>query len=216
MSITSLSPTTATGTPATGSKNMATDAASMQDRFLKLLVAQMNNQDPLNPMDNAQMTTQMAQINTVSGIQQLNETMKGMAQQFTSLQVLQGAAMVGHNVLTAGNKLVPDGGLARGAVDLHGAADSLKVEILSAGGQVVGTVNLGAQQAGRVPFEWDASQYSGTSATYRIVAMRGDQPVPASALVSNKVISVGQDNGTLSLQLRGLGTVAYGDIKAIQ
>ena len=50
-----------------------------QDRFLKLLVAQLNNQDPLNPMDNAQMTTQMAQINTVSGIQELNATLKGMA-----------------------------------------------------------------------------------------------------------------------------------------
>jgi flagellar basal-body rod modification protein FlgD len=52
--------------------NTSNDPQAMQDRFLKLLVAQINNQDPLNPMDNAQMTTQMAQINTVSGIQQLN------------------------------------------------------------------------------------------------------------------------------------------------
>ena len=58
---------------------------SPQDRFLKLLVTQLRNQDPLNPMDNAQMTSQMAQINTVTGIQQLNQTLKGMADQFSSL-----------------------------------------------------------------------------------------------------------------------------------
>ena len=50
----------------------ANDSAAAQDRFLKLLVAQLNNQDPMTPMDNAQMTSQIAQINTVTGIQQLN------------------------------------------------------------------------------------------------------------------------------------------------
>jgi flagellar basal-body rod modification protein FlgD len=62
-----------------------------QDRFLKLLVAQLNNQDPMNPMDNAQMTSQMAQINTVTGIQQVNETLKSLAEQFSAMQVLQAA-----------------------------------------------------------------------------------------------------------------------------
>ena len=73
-----------------------------QDRFLKLLVAQLNNQDPMNPMDNAQMTSQMAQINTVSGIQELNATMKSMATQFQSC-VMQGASMIGHDVLLKSN-----------------------------------------------------------------------------------------------------------------
>ena len=60
---------------------------------LSYLVAQLNNQDPMNPMDNAQMTSQIAQINTVSGIQQLNETMKSHGvSNSTSMQVLQGAA----------------------------------------------------------------------------------------------------------------------------
>lgn len=86
-----------TSSPTTTSSGKTTnDAASMQDRFLKLLVAQINNQDPLNPMDNAQMTTQMAQINTVNGIQQVNETLQGMASQFASMQVLQAASLVGH------------------------------------------------------------------------------------------------------------------------
>ncbi|MGI9133999.1 MAG: flagellar hook assembly protein FlgD, partial [Rhodoferax sp.] len=74
-----------------GSQNTAlSDANASQDRFLKLLVAQLNNQDPMNPMDNAQMTSQMAQINTVTGIQQLNETMNSMSSQYASIQMLKG------------------------------------------------------------------------------------------------------------------------------
>jgi len=77
---------------ASSSALSSTTPQQQQDRFLKLLVAQLNNQDPMNPMDNAQMTTQIAQINTVSGIQQLNDTIKTLAAQYTSMQVMQGAA----------------------------------------------------------------------------------------------------------------------------
>eukprot|EP01036_Dinobryon_divergens_P015923 gene15923-21576_t len=91
-------------TTGTATKNNMDPAAS-QDRFLKLLVAQLNNQDPMNPLDNAQMTSQIAQINTVTGIQQLNQTMQSMASQFNSLQVMQGTALVGRNVLTEGSSL---------------------------------------------------------------------------------------------------------------
>ncbi|MBP9059761.1 MAG: flagellar hook assembly protein FlgD, partial [Rhodoferax sp.] len=104
------------------------DSNSSQDRFLKLLVAQLNNQDPMNPMDNAQMTSQMAQINTVSGIQQVNETLKSMATQFTSMQVLQGSSMVGHDVLLNSNSLTRNEGIARGAIDLAGNTDAVNVE----------------------------------------------------------------------------------------
>jgi Flagellar hook capping protein len=83
----------ALGTTATPT-DAATDPAAAQDRFLKLLVAQLNNQDPMNPMDNAQMTSQIAQINTVTGIQQLNDTVAGLVNQFSAQQMLQGSAMV--------------------------------------------------------------------------------------------------------------------------
>ena len=78
------------------------------DRFLKLLVAQMQNQDPLNPMDNAQVTSQMAQINTVTGIEKLNTTVQGLNGQFVQLQALQGASLVGRDVIVAGNRCSVD------------------------------------------------------------------------------------------------------------
>jgi len=79
------SPTSPTNA-ATPSRTATTSAADQQDRFMKLLVAQMKNQDPLNPMDNAQMTSQIAQINTVAGIEKLNTTMESLVAAFHALQ----------------------------------------------------------------------------------------------------------------------------------
>ncbi len=193
-----------------------TSADAQQDRFLKLLVAQLNNQDPMNPMDNAQMTSQMAQINTVSGIQQLNETMKSMASQFTAMQVMQGAGMIGHGVMLESNTLSIDAGKARGAIDLPGDASNVSVQILSPGGQVLDTINLGAKAAGRHAFEWDASGYTDSaSPMFKIVATSGKQAVAATALAQDTITSIGTNGGTMSVQLKGRAAVGYDAIQAI-
>lgn len=212
------SATSATASTGTSGSTATTDTAAMQDRFLKLLVAQINNQDPMSPMDNAQMTSQMAQINTVSGIQQVNQTLTSMAAQFTAMQVLQGTSMVGHNVLTAGSTLVPDPstGMAAGAFDLAGAADAVKVEILAPSGQVLDTVNMGALPQGRQAFQWNAASYQGTgSPSFRVTATSGKQAVASTSLVSEQVVSVGAVNGAMSIQLQSGKSVGYTDIAAI-
>ena len=205
------------GTPnflgnATSTKTALSEANASQDRFLKLLVAQLNNQDPMNPLDNAQMTSQMAQINTVSGIQQLNETMKSMAAQLSALQALQGTAMIGHDVLVKSNALSIDGGKAKGSVDLSGKADNVKVEILSPGGQVLETLNLGAMTEGRHAFEWDASGYSGTgNPTFKVTATSAGKAVATTALARNPALSIAS-NG---IELKGRAPVFYDDIQSI-
>ena len=216
-----LAPSSSTAGVATSSdtstmKNAGTDPAAAQDRFLKLLVAQLNNQDPMNPMDNAQMTSQMAQINTVTGIQQVNQTLKSMADQFASLQVLQGASMVGRDVLIEGSRLKTTDGVAKGAIDLAGRADSVKVEILSPSGTVLGSMNLGALDGGRHNFEWDASGYTGTGdPSFRVTAMRGTQAVATSSMTRDRVLSVSSQDGAMSVQLRDHASVPYSSIKAI-
>lgn len=217
MSVTSVNPL-ATPTTTSGTSNNAanTDPAAAQDRFLKLLVAQLGNQDPMNPMDNAQMTSQMAQINTVTGIQQLNQTMKDMAAQFSSLQVLQGVSMVGHDVLTSGNTITLNGQTGKGAMDLAGPADAVKVDILSAGGQVVDSLNLGPQNAGRVMFDWTAANTTATdNLTFRITATHGSTQVAATPLARDTVTSVGTVNGAMTLELQGNRTAAYSAVQAI-
>ena len=215
--ITATSATTAsTIAPASSTSTSTTDATASQDRFLKLLVAQLNNQDPMNPMDNAQMTSQMAQINTVTGIEKVNDTLKSMASQFTSMQVLQGSSMVGHGVMVASNSLTINAGAATGAIDFAGKADAVKVEILSPGGQVLDTIDLGAQDVGRRTFDWDASSYQQAgSPSFRVTASLAGQAVATTSLARDTVVSIGSENGTMTVQLQGRSAVAYDSIKAI-
>src|SRR5574341_1737589 len=198
---------------ATSRSTDASQAAS--DRFLKLLVTQMQNQDPLNPMDNAQVTSQMAQINTVSGIEKLNTTIASMAAQFAQMQALQGAALVGRSVLLEGDTLAVADGKGAAGFELAGPADSVKVAVLSPSGRVIDTVNLGAQGAGRHGFEWDATGVSDSSGLrFRVTATSGAAAVKATPLVSDVVGAVSTAGDELTLELLGGRTVAYSDIKA--
>src|SRR5580693_6158542 len=101
----------------------ATDsAAAAQDRFMTLLVTQMQNQDPLNPMDNSQMTSQLAQLSTVSGIDTMNTTLQSLISSYQQSQTLQATSMIGHGVLTAGNTLSLSNGSAPFGISLATAA----------------------------------------------------------------------------------------------
>lgn len=192
------------------------NAADSQDRFLKLLVAQLSNQDPMNPLDNAQLTTQMAQISTVSSIEKVNQNLSGMSSQLTYLQTMQGSSLVNRQVLVEGSQLALIDGKAAGAIDLDLPADKVVVDILSASGQVIDSLNLGAQGAGRHNFAWDASNAQGLGATsFRVSASKATTPVTSRSLVLDRVLSVGIDNGSMNLQLQNLGSVGYGAVRAI-
>jgi flagellar basal-body rod modification protein FlgD len=92
-------------TSAASSSNASVSNEDSEQRFLKLLVTQLNNQDPLNPMQNAELTSQLAQMSTVSGIEKLNTTLSGLVNQTGSNQVLQSASLIGYNVLSPGDVL---------------------------------------------------------------------------------------------------------------
>lgn len=205
--------TNAINTPATSPVAGAGDAGSA-DRFLKLLVAQMQNQDPLNPLDNAQVTSQMAQINTVNGIEKLNTTVQALSGQFVQMQALQGAALVGRDVIVAGNRLDIAEGVGQGGFELTSPADAVKVEVLNAGGHVVDTIQLGAQGAGRHGFEWDASKTGDTHLTFRVTATSGATTLSSTSLMRDRVLAVSTAGDKLSLELARSGSTAYADIKA--
>ena len=194
--------------------NTTNDPQAMQDRFLKLLVAQINNQDPLNPMDNAQMTTQMAQINTVSGIQQLNQTLKGMADQMASSQAMQGTTLIGKDALVEGDALAFDGGTGKGAFTLDGAATSVKVDIIGKNGETLQTLDLGAREAGQHGFEWPAGAIDPNQvAKFSVRASNGSTPVTDTELQRVRIASVGLSNGAMSIQLSNGRTLAYDQVR---
>lgn len=206
----------ATVASTSGSTPASTNEAGSSDRFLKLLVAQMQNQDPLNPMDNAQVTSQMAQISTVNGIESLNRTVAGLNTQFVQMQVLQGTSLVGREVTVAGRSMSFDasGQVGVGGVELAGPADRVKVEILDASGRVADTLQLGALGTGRHSFEWDASKAAPGSYTFRVTANSGTLPVTASPLMRDRVEAVSAGGDTLTLELARSGNVAYTAVKA--
>jgi flagellar basal-body rod modification protein FlgD len=193
----------------------------LNDRFLKLLVAQMNNQDPLNPLDNAQVTSQMAQISTVTGINQLSETVAQMVAQFAQMQSLQAAQLTGRSVIVAGSgaTLGAEGEVAA-AFELSSAADSVKVEVRDGNGLLVRELDLGPARAGIQRFTWDGTTDSGARAaagayTFHIRATAAGKEIDATALTVRQVEGVVQEAGTVRLILAGLGPVAFGDIKQI-
>jgi flagellar basal-body rod modification protein FlgD len=200
-----------------GSTASKSEVEAASDRFLKLLVTQMQNQDPMSPMDNAQVTSQMAQINTVTGIDKLNSSINAMSAQFVQMQAMQGASLVGRGVLVDGNSLALDAaGKASGGYELAGAADAVKVEVLSASGRVIDTVNLGADGAGRHSFDWTppAGVDASGALKFKVTALSGATAVPATTLQHDQVAAVSTAGNSLSLELGSGKTVAYADVKA--
>jgi flagellar basal-body rod modification protein FlgD len=198
------------------SKPVTANEAGAADRFLKLLVTQMQNQDPLNPMDNAQITSQMAQINTVSGIENLNTSVQGLSTQFRQMQALQGASLVGRDITLKGNQLSVLGGVGVGGFDLSGAADSVKVEILNPAGRVVDTLDLGAQSGGLQGFSYAAPTLAdNTPYTFRVLATSGTVAVNHTALMREHVLAVSTVGDKLTLETTRNGAVPYGDVVAV-
>ena len=212
MDITALNGST-TGTPTTSAKN----AAETQDRFLKLLVAQMNNQDPLNPMDNAQVTSQMAQIQQVTSLSTLDTSIKSLGGQLGQMQALQSISLVGREVSVPSDKIQVVGGKAEASYELDGAAKNVKLEILGPAGNVIDTQQLGAQGSGRQTLTWNAGAFAaeGAEVKYRITATNGTAAVPATTYAHDKVEAVYSDGGSLKLQLARLGPVDYTTVSAV-
>ena len=217
MAVSATSSTSDVNVASSPAASSASDATVTSDRFLKLLVAQMQNQDPLNPMDNAQVTSQMAQINTVTGIDKLNTTVQGLSAQFMQMQAVQGASLGGHDVIVAGNRLAVDAasGIGQGGFELTTPADAIKVEILGPSGAVVQTLNLGAEGAGIHSFDWSAGTAANANGlTFRVSATRGGVTTAAAPLMRDRVDAVSTAGNVFNLELQNSGTVPYSSVKA--
>jgi len=205
----------ANGTPSSAASGAPAEG---EDRFLKLLVAQMNNQDPLSPMDNAQVTSQLAQINTVKGIDQLNATMQKLLERTPSGGSTDTANLVGRQVLVDGDRLeVREGVPAKAAFDLPAAAGSVRIEVLDAKGGVVDSVVRNNAPAGLNLLEWNGAAggkaLSAGQYTLRVTAAQGNATVPVVPLTAATVGAVLPGANGSSLNLGALGNRALSDIR---
>lgn len=219
---------TAMGLAQTGA-NSASTAQGLQDQFLKLLVTQLKNQDPLNPMQNAELTSQLAQISTVEGITNLKNTMLAISGQIDVSQSMNAVAMIGKGVLVPGSNVKVGVSAENPAervvtpygIDLQKDAAKVQVRIADSNGAVVRTIELGEQKAGVYTLDWDGKNDAGVALdagayTVSVLATDGDdKKVAAEVLKYGKVKSVDYSTNGLRLDMGLDGQTSMLDVRKV-
>ena len=201
------------------------------DKFMTLLVTQLKNQDPMNPLDNAQITSQLAQLSTVTGVNKLNTTLESLKASYQSSEAMQASNMIGHSVLVEGNYVDLSKSQGVMGVDIGTAADSVKLIVTdTTTGKDIETIDLGAKAAGTYPLLWngvpDATKLdaNGSPVTVkdgryliRVEATAGGEALKdAKALSLDTVASITSNAATgVKLNLPTKGIVTMADIKQI-
>lgn len=194
-----------------------------QDQFFDLMVAQLTNQDPLNPLESNEFIAQVAQFSTVNGIKQIQESIGDLATSFQSGQALQASTMVGRDVLVPGARgVLHPGATLSGAIDVASATGDLSISVLAPSGEVVRQLELGPQPAGLARFSWDGLDDAGEPAppghyVIQATANIDDQAQAVPTLMTARVESVTLTNqpGGLTLNLESLGPVSINDIRQL-
>lgn len=193
-----------------------------QEDFLKLMITQLENQDPFKPLESGEFLGQLAQFGTVSGLTELQTAFDGLASSLVSNQALQAAALVGRNVLVDGDEafVAETGGGLSGAVALETSSAAVQVQIRDEAGQLVRTLDLGAQPAGLARFAWDGTDSAGNAAPagrYTLSAQyaSGSDVEAAATFVDAEVQSVSFGARGLAVQLRGLDQVPFSAVREI-
>lgn len=204
-------------------KQSSASSELSQEDFFKLMVTELNNQSPLEPMDNSQMLSQMTDINTSKGIESLNKTMEKMNASLLSSQALQASSMVGRTVLLETDKAVlsKDRPIA-GTIQLPQTSANVSVSIYDKTGVLVDQIALGEQSAGELEFVWNGKKKDGKTAvppgqyTFKATADIDGQSKALSTTLSANVNSVSLDKGgSATLNVNGQGGVSISQVRRI-
>jgi flagellar basal-body rod modification protein FlgD len=194
------------------------------NKFMTLLVTQLKNQDPMNPLDNAQLTSQLAQLSTVTGVNKLNTTLESLKTSYQSSEAMSATNMIGHGVFVDGSFVNVASGQSILGANLGSAAEDVKLIVTDpATGKDIKTIELGAQPAGILPVTWDGIADGATAAvkdgkySFRVVAtLAGNQLTDATTLAFDSVSSVSTSaTDGVKLNLPTKGQVTLADIKQV-
>lgn len=219
MDITNINPNSAVKQ---ASKSYGSDQLD-QDSFMRLLLAQMQMQDPLEPFDSSTMMEQISQLTSLNATQQMADSVELLKATMSSSQVLDAAQIVGKSVQIATDSIqLPETGGANGAVLVPKGVDHVQVSITDTDGKVIRTLNLDAPSDGVLDFTWDGLDESGVAAApgfYKMSATSkvGSQESQLATAGTFKVNSVALDraSGTVILNVDGLGGVSLNDVVKI-
>ncbi len=194
-----------------------------QDEFMRLMVAQLSNQDPTKPLDNAEFLSQLAQFGTVNGITELQTSFSSLSSSLQSNQALQASTLVGRSVLVPSNTVnLESGGVVDGEIELSGSTGELNLLIKNSSGQVVKELGLGAQAEGDISFKWDGLDDSGAAVPAGQYSIVAEAAIDGETQVMGTLLQAKVDSVTLAgasgplLNLAGLGSVGINEVKQVQ
>ena len=189
--------------------------------FLRLMTTQLKNQDPLKPLDSTEFVAQLAQFGTVSGIQGMQTSLDTLATSLRSSQLLSGANMVGHYVLTAATSASFSGGALAGVVDVPTGTDRVELSISDASGQVVAHVTVPATE-GTQTFRWEGIADNGDLAppgrySVEAVATSGTTNQSLATYLYGVVgsVTLAADGTGLRLNTPEMGSIGLGVVREI-
>ncbi|CDZ78135.1 Basal-body rod modification protein FlgD [Legionella massiliensis] len=194
-----------------------------QKDFLKLMIAQAQNQDPLEPQTNGDFLGQLAQFSTNDGITKMQESIEQLASSLQSNQALQASSLVGRKVLVNSDSMNLDtDGEAKAAVDVPTTVDNLTASIYSEKGELIRKIPLGQHSPGLFTFGWDGLNQKGERQpagkyTLKVSGVYSGQEVALKTMTAANVdsVSLGQGSDGIKLNVAGVGTVALNDVKEI-
>ena len=207
-----------------GSSTTSGSGALDASAFLNLMVTELQNQDPTQPIDAQNMLAQLAQFSTVSGVQSLESTVSNLAGSLSTTQSLQAASLVGRQVLVPASQAnLPSSGTLNGAVSLSSSAQQVSVGIYDSSGVLVRQIDLGTQPTGLAKFSWDGNNSSGTPAPAGVYTLKAEgvvngQTQALSTLAEEQVgsVTLGQSGGAITLGLaNGAGSVDLSQVQQI-
>ncbi len=192
---------------ADGSKN---NKALGKDAFLTMLVAQMKNQDPMNPIQNTEFTAQLAQFSSLEQMFNVNENLKNIQMTQSSLNNTQAVSIIGREIKSEGNSIKLSAETSSEInYKLSSAAKEVRVNIYDYRGDLVRTVSMSSQDAGENSFVWDGKDSSGNSlsdGTYSFMVSAKDPAgtdISVTPLIRGQVTGVSFDNGNTLLSVGG-------------
>jgi len=192
----------------TSNTNIGSTAEEIQNNFMKMLVAQMQNQNPLNPMDNAQFASQLAQMSQLQGIENMRASIDSFVKQVASGRLLDQSAMIGKEVLAAASTVIWDGSSpVNFSVNADAVLSNAKLRITAYDGSIVDEVSLGSLRPDIKSLSWDGNTKEGQSAltgSYRI-SVEGltfdGKTAKGNVLTSATVQSVQRAGSAVQVQL---------------
>jgi flagellar basal-body rod modification protein FlgD len=205
--------------------NSASQANSLrQQDFLRLMVAQVQNQDPMNAETNGDFLAQLAQFSTNDSINNMESSIKQLASSLQSNQALQASALVGRKVLVNNNhlNLSSEGASATATINMVSGVTDLKASIYSSSGELIKTIPLGQPAAGNFDFTWDGTNSSNEKMaagnyTVKVAGTYNGQAVSVPTMTYANVdsVSLGQNGTGFQLNVAGIGAVSLSDVKQI-